>query len=69
MRRDAFWTAGGGLEWMFAPNWSLKAEYLYVDLGDINNTITYTYGANVSTMTSTAHDKFHVVRAGLNWHF
>jgi outer membrane immunogenic protein len=23
------WTAGAGLEWMFAPHWSLKAEYLY----------------------------------------
>ncbi|MBG0800765.1 porin family protein, partial [Methylocystis sp. H4A] len=27
------WTAGGGGEWMFAPNWSLKAEALYYDLG------------------------------------
>ena len=23
------WTAGGGLEWGFAPNWSAKFEYLY----------------------------------------
>ena len=22
------WTAGGGVEWMFMPNWSAKAEYL-----------------------------------------
>ncbi len=28
------WIAGGGAEWMFAPNWSLKAEALYYDLGD-----------------------------------
>ncbi len=27
------WTAGGGLEWMFHPNWSAKVEYLYYDLG------------------------------------
>jgi outer membrane immunogenic protein len=27
------WTAGGGLEWMFMPNWSLKTEALYYDLG------------------------------------
>ena len=27
------WTAGGGVEWMFMPNWSLKVEYLYYDLG------------------------------------
>jgi outer membrane immunogenic protein len=23
------WTAGAGVEWMFVPRWSLKAEYLY----------------------------------------
>jgi outer membrane immunogenic protein len=27
------WTVGGGLEWMFMPSWSLKAEALYYDLG------------------------------------
>jgi outer membrane immunogenic protein len=27
------WIAGGGAEWMFAPNWSLKIEGLYYDLG------------------------------------
>lgn len=30
------WTAGGGLEWMFWPNWSAKVEYLYYDLGNVN---------------------------------
>jgi outer membrane immunogenic protein len=29
----AGWTLGGGLEWMFAPHWTHKAEYLYYDLG------------------------------------
>jgi outer membrane immunogenic protein len=29
------WTAGGGLEWMFFPNWSAKVEYLYYDLGTV----------------------------------
>jgi outer membrane immunogenic protein len=24
---------GGGVEWMFFPNWSLKAEALHYDLG------------------------------------
>jgi outer membrane immunogenic protein len=33
------WTAGAGLEWMFAPNWSAKAEYLYYDLGTVTNTL------------------------------
>jgi Outer membrane protein beta-barrel domain len=26
------WTAGGGVEFAISPNWSVKAEYLYVDL-------------------------------------
>ncbi len=29
------WTVGGGFEWMFMPNWSLKAEALYYDLGGL----------------------------------
>ncbi len=32
----AGWTVGGGLEWMVAPNWSLKGEYLYYDLGTVS---------------------------------
>ena len=26
------WTAGAGIEWAFAPNWSAKIEYLHLDL-------------------------------------
>jgi opacity protein-like surface antigen len=29
----AGWSAGGGFEWMFMPNWSLKADYIYYNLG------------------------------------
>ncbi len=68
-KTQAGWTAGGGVEWMFAPNWSLKAEYLYVDLGDNDTTISYAYGANNSTLTSHVKDTFHIARAGINWHF
>ena len=28
----AGWTVGGGFEYMFAPQWSVKVEYRYVDL-------------------------------------
>lgn len=27
------WAAGVGVEWAFAPKWSVRAEYLHVDLG------------------------------------
>ena len=57
------YTLGGGLEWKFAPQWSLKSEYLYVDLGD--ETLSSPGGAYQST---TGTD-FHTVRVGLNYHF
>lgn len=31
------WTAGGGLEYKLNENFALKAEYLYFDLGDVND--------------------------------
>ena len=27
------WTVGGGIEYMWSPTWSVKAEYLYFDFG------------------------------------
>lgn len=30
------WTVGAGVEWMFAPHWSVKAEYLYRDFESRN---------------------------------
>ncbi|HLL29290.1 MAG TPA: outer membrane protein [Xanthobacteraceae bacterium] len=53
------WTVGGGAEYAFAPNWTVKAEYLYVDLGTLNCPAC---GANVKV-------KENVVRAGLNYKF
>jgi outer membrane immunogenic protein len=32
------WTVGAGLEEALGNNWTLKAEYLYVDLGSLNDT-------------------------------
>jgi outer membrane immunogenic protein len=55
------WTVGGGVEWMFMPRWSAKVEYLYLDTGDINNTVL---GVPVTTQL-----RDNVVRAGVNYHF
>jgi outer membrane immunogenic protein len=71
---SAGWTVGAGAEWMFAPNWSVKAEYLYVDLGSHSSTSSYAYGPGGttvfnSTLTSTVRDTEHIVRAGINFHF
>jgi outer membrane immunogenic protein len=34
------WTAGAGIEIGFTPNWSVKAEYLYIDLNDRGYVLT-----------------------------
>ena len=53
----AGWTVGTGVEFAFAPQWTAKVEYLYVDLGNVefagNKTDFYT----------------NVVRGGVNYRF
>ncbi len=56
---NAGWTAGVGAEVGFAPHWSAKIEYLYVDLADSPFAIT---GVSNGFRSS-------VVRAGVNYHF
>jgi len=58
------WTAGGGVEYGFTPNWSAKVEYLYTDLGN------FTFGqagTQAAGAASSAH--FSLVRFGLNYRF
>lgn len=62
------WTVGGGAEWMFAPRWSAKAEYLYVDLGSrtyssINSLI------NTATITYDRKLTENIARLGVNYKF
>jgi outer membrane immunogenic protein len=64
------WTAGFGGEWMFAPHWSAKAEYLYYDLGTNTTTpLVYAYTANTSSLTASIRETGQLVRGGINYHF
>jgi outer membrane immunogenic protein len=56
------WTAGGGVEWMFMPNWSAKVEYLFTDLSDGGRGGAWGWG-------NANRPQFNVVRAGVNYHF
>ena len=78
------YSAGGGLEWMFMPNWSLKSEAIYYNLGNINVKTTAvapssvgpsTYETNgfissaaISSNTSVNYQGI-IARAGVNYHF
>ncbi|MGE0563853.1 MAG: outer membrane protein [Pseudolabrys sp.] len=57
------WTLGAGLEYAVWSNWTVKAEYLYADLGKFDcNTPCGAVANEVSFQT-------HIVRAGLNYRF
>ena len=56
------WALGGGVEWAFAPRWSLKAEYLHVDLGDRRNYSVFGTSTDVDITADIA-------RVGLNYSF
>jgi outer membrane immunogenic protein len=60
------WTAGLGVEAAFAPNWTAKVEYLYVDLA--NGTCTT---ACIAAGFGTANVTFteSLIRAGVNYKF
>lgn len=47
------WALGGGFEYAFDPNWSMKLEALYMDFGDVTSTNQDVYRMNVDrTVTS-----------------
>jgi outer membrane immunogenic protein len=62
------WTVGAGAEWMIpsAPQWSVKAEYLYADFG--SRTDNFNAIEPLDTNIST-HLKENIVRAGVNYRF
>jgi outer membrane immunogenic protein len=60
------WTAGAGIEGvLWGPRWTWKVEYLYLDLGRVDNAVT----AGPTTTRATTRFTDNVVRAGLNFHF
>lgn len=58
------YTVGAGLEYMFAPNWSAKAEYQYYNFGKTN----FTSGPADLVGTSFRNDE-HTVKVGVNYRF
>ena len=67
------WVAGGGIEWMFSPNWTVRAEYLHIDLGKVSNTLNLATGNcdfGGPCGASWSRDvRYDTVRAGLSYRF
>jgi outer membrane immunogenic protein len=72
------YTVGAGGEWMIAPNWSIKAEYLFVDLGKQRDNLpclnTGICGSPPQVAPGASYEtdfrlREHIARVGLNYHF
>ena len=61
----AGWTAGAGLESAWGGGWSVKLEYLYIDLGDTERTLATP--ALGTFLTETRRTTDNIVRVGLNY--
>jgi outer membrane immunogenic protein len=57
------WTAGAGVEWMFAPHWSVKGEYLYRTLGN------ETFFAGTALVANPGTRNINSGQVGVNYHF
>jgi outer membrane immunogenic protein len=57
-------TIGGGIEWLFLPSLSVKAEYLYTTFA---SQVTYTNAAALPV--SVTERDVNLFRAGINYHF
>lgn len=60
------WAAGGGAEAAFAPNWTAKLEYMYVDLGRVEFSAV-TFPAVFAAAPQIF--KFNIIRIGVNYRF
>lgn len=62
--RKSGYTLGGGLEYLFSPNWSGKIEYQYYNFG--NTTLT---SAGIPGGGARFNNDEHTIKAGLNYRF
>ena len=58
-------TVGAGLEYMFAPNWSVKGEYQYYNFGNT----AFAPGAPPPLAGRNFRDDEHTVKVGVNYRF
>ncbi|NVN88701.1 MAG: porin family protein [Rhodopseudomonas sp.] len=62
--RNNGYTVGAGLEYMFAPNWSAKAEYQYYKFDNTSFT-----GGPAGVLGASFRNDEHTVKAGINYRF
>jgi len=70
-RTQAGWTVGVGVEAALGSNWSVKFEYLYMDLGNVGGSSATVVVTGVSSAAYAFNTKFtdSIARVGLNYKF
>ena len=63
---DAGWTAGGGVEYGFAPNWSVNLEYRYMQ---VDTGVDFIYPFATANRHTDSTDHINTVRLGVSYHF
>ena len=53
------WTAGAGVEYAFAPNWTAKVEYLFVDLANARGELRHRQSAAAGNHHDLAQREHH----------
>ena len=61
------WTVGAGVEWSFAPAWSAKIEYNFMDFG--SDTPRFCLGGACAGRIFDVEQNVHLVTVGLNYRF
>jgi outer membrane immunogenic protein len=64
----AGWTLGFGTEARLWPNWTVRIEYLYLDLGDTTNSFS-SVAPFTGLIVAHSHLTDNIVRAALNYQF
>lgn len=71
-KTKAGWVIGGGIEQALWDKWSIKVEYLHIDLGNINEESITNGFLNPAVQVAFSHNtdvKDNIVRAGFNYRF
>jgi outer membrane immunogenic protein len=61
------WTAGAGIGYALTPRWSIKGEWLYVDLGRVSQSFPLQNGYAV--INSSTQARTNVIRLGVDYRF
>jgi outer membrane immunogenic protein len=68
-RTNTGWLAGGGLEWAFAHNWTVRFEYNYIGLSNRSFVIPAGFPNLAGDVFTTKNPSVQTATVGINYLF